>query len=194
MRRVAWLWFAAMVAALVVIGGPAQAATPRLCTRGMAQSLLQSLPVVVNVQDARDNLRPRRVDALGDCVYTLFRDQQHFTFSEDDYFVGRLGLFDFGPDRGSHAEAVAGSEMVVSRLWLAEVAPDGTRGELVEQPLVYTAVKNVVSKELGPIWYQQRGAVFHLPPGDYVSILFLGSPGEPDETLEVFLHILPAGS
>jgi hypothetical protein len=186
------LWFAAVVAALVVIGGPAQAATPRLCTRGMAQSLLQSLPVVFNVQDARGNVRPRRVEGLDDCVYTLFRDQQHFTFSEDDYFVGRLGLFDFKADGLSHAEVVAGYEMVVTRLWLAEVATDGTIGELVEQPLVYTAAKTTVSKELGRIWYQQRGVVFHLPPGDYVTILFLQFPGEAAETLEVFLHIEPA--
>jgi hypothetical protein len=180
-----------MVATLVVIGGPAQAATPRLCTRGMAQSLLQSLPVVVNVQDARDNVHPRRVDALDHCVYTLFRDGQTFTFSEDDYFVGRLGLFAFTADGESHEDAVTGSETVVTRLWLAEVV-DRTIGEPVEQPLVYTAVKRTVSKELGPIWYQQRGVVFHLPPGDYATILSLAFPGEPAETLTVYLHIDPA--
>jgi hypothetical protein len=87
--------------------------------------------------------------------------------------------------------------MVVTRLELAEVA-DGTIGERVEQPLVYTAIKTVVSKELGPIWYQQRGFVFHLPPGGYVTILtttFPGEPGEPDETFvdTVSLHIEPTG-
>jgi hypothetical protein len=190
-KRVAWLWFMAIVGGMVFLASPVQAASPTLCTRGMAQSMLQSFGVTVFVQESRGI---RRVDGFDECMYRLFADGEHFTFSEDEFFLGRTGyFFPYRAEGVSRAEAIAEIEMIVDRVWIATVAPDGTRGELVEQPLIYTAFKNVISEEEGPLVYQQRGFIAQLPPGDYVTILVTSFPGEPDGMATVSLHIEPAG-
>jgi hypothetical protein len=164
----------------------------------MAQSFLQAGPVTAAVMEDRGNLRPRRVDAAHQCTYRVWRggdDGLHVTFSEDDVFLGGITWFsDYKTAGISRAEAIAGIEPQVDRVWLAEATPDGTIiGPLVEQPLTYTAFKNVKHKELGLLVYQHRAFITQLPAGDYVSVWVGTYPGFPDETVTVFLHILPSG-
>ncbi len=140
----------------------------------------------------RGHLRPRFVDALNECQYRLFNDGAEYTFNEDDVFLGGASLiYDYKAAGVTRAEAIAEIEMVETRVWLAEVLPDGEAGELVEQPLMRTAYKNFIHDLFGLVVYQQRGFITQLPPGDYVSTWVARLPEVFDETATVYLHILP---
>src|SRR5687768_17540660 len=124
MQRASWSSVVTgLVAALALLPGYAEAATPRLCTRGMAQSLFQSAPVTFAAQESRGNLRPRRVDAAHQCQYRVWRgddDDNHVTFSEDDFFLGGVTyFFDYKAAGVPRKEAIAEMEQGEDRVWLA---------------------------------------------------------------------------
>jgi hypothetical protein len=191
-KRVARLFTAVAVAVLACGSGSAADASPTLCTNGMAHALLQVHPVTAHVMELRGNIRPRLVDARHECSYRVFHDGQHYYFDEGDVILGGVTwLSDYVAAGITRAEAVADIERSVDRVWLAEGTEGGPIGELVEQPLTYTAFKSVISPVLGHVVYQHRAFISQLPPGDYVSVWVNTLPGEPDASATVYLHIQP---
>ena len=143
--------------------------------------------------ELRGHLRPRLVEAFNECQYRAFLNGDHFTFNEDDVFLGGISwLYDYKAAGITRAAAIAETEAIENQLWLAEASPDGQIiGALVEQPLMRTAYKDFHHVIFGHVVYQHRAFITQLPPGNYVSILLTRFPGEPAFMDTVYLDIGP---
>ena len=70
---------------------------------------------------------------------------------------------------GSRDAAIARLERDVFRVWLAEVT-GSVIGELVEQPLMRTALKSGQNDQFGTYVWLHWGYIAQLPPGEYVAV------------------------
>lgn len=129
------------------------------------------------------------------CQYRIWLDGDHFTFSEDDWFIGGNAWgYDYQAAGITRAEAIAFLERLNDRLWLAKIDARGRQiGPLVEQTLQETGYKDIVDSEVGAIVYRQVGIVLHLPPGDYRSVWESTFDGRREDRAEVILHVVPSG-
>lgn len=162
------------------------------CTRGSAQKVLQAGIVASNqVRQGRTNTGI--VDAYLNCAYTLYNDGATYTFSEDDVFAGATAFqwWDWEADGMTREEVNGLITRVEYRVLLAEVSPDGSVGEFVEQPLIRPPVKYHVMERQGLTAYQIAGVVLDLDEGTYRSRFQFSSPDFPewDSTEEVTLVI-----
>ena len=69
---------------------------------------------------------------------------------------------------GSREAAISRLESDVFRVWLGEA--NGVIGELVEQPLMRTALKSGQNDQFGTYVWLQWGYIVRLPPGEYVTV------------------------
>jgi hypothetical protein len=161
------------------------------CSQGDALAVFESFGTFVRLNEE-----------VPPCQYRLYADREHFTFNDEDWFVGGIAQFftyeeleQFGMTR---EEGIAELETITSRLWLAKIGPRGKVVETpVEQLLMQTAYKD--SSLFGGLVYTHFGVILNLPPGDYLSIYEESCGSEifgcnPDKVLhaEVTLHVLPS--
>ena len=166
---------------------------PPSCGMGDARAMFEVLPVPVLVMRPRGIDGPRLLDSLSRCQYRLFRDGETFTFSEDDVIVGGVSyLYDYAQLGVTRQAAIAEIESTTDRVCLAETMPDGTIGECVEQLLMHSAYKNVMSVTFGLTVFQHRAFITQLPAGEYLSDWVSTTPGFPDVSAVVRLIITPA--
>jgi hypothetical protein len=161
------------------------------CSHGEALAVFESFGTFTRLHDVLS------------CQYRLYEDREHFTFGDEDWFVGGIAHFltyedleQFGMTR---EEGIAELETITSRLWLAKISPRGQVGTPVEQSLMQTAYKD--TSLFGGLVYTHRGVILNLPPGDYLSIYedYCGSEllqelycGDKVFRAEVTLHVLPS--
>ncbi|HET7236914.1 MAG TPA: hypothetical protein VFK59_10845 [Actinomycetota bacterium] len=167
---------AALVLSLAVGVSPASATPAEPCSLGDAREQFETFPLTF--------------EGIPPCQYRLFFDGQTFTFGEDDYFLGGVvSLADYDPSlEGSRDAAIALLEAETLQTWIAEVTASGI-GELVEQPLMRTALKSGSNDQSGSYVWVQWGLITRLPPGEYVSVTESSSPTFGDETWTVHLII-----
>jgi hypothetical protein len=191
-----WLPLVSLVASLVW-PPPAGSQPPvgtKPCTVGDARAMLEALQIPVHVMRPRGIEGPKLLDALAECQYRLFRDGATVTFSEEDVILGGVAyLYEYVQLGTTRDQAVAELEAIQDRVWLGPVLPDGSVGDLVEQPLMHTNYKNIMSSLLALTVVQHRAFITQLPAGEYLSFWESTSPGLPDESAVVRLVITPAG-
>ena len=149
--------FAAVGLGLALIAAPASARPTEPCTLGDARQQFETFPLTF--------------EGIPPCQYRLFFNGQTFTFRESDFFLGgvvRRESYDLSVP-GSRAAAISRLERDVFRVWLAEVT-GSVIGELVEQPLMRTALKSGQNDQFGTYVWLQWGYIVQLPPGEYVTV------------------------
>ena len=167
---------------------------PTPCTIGDARAMLEAIQIPVHVLRPGGIEKPKLLDTLASCQYRLFRDGTTVTFNEDDVILGGVAYFhDYVQLGVSRPQAVAELETIHDRVWLAAVLPDGSVGDLEEQPLMRTSYKDIMSGLLGLAVFQHRAFITQLAAGEYLSFWESTSPGLPDESAVVRLVITPAG-
>ena len=131
------------------------------CSQGDALAVFESFGTFVRLNEE-----------VPPCQYRLYADREHFTFDDEDWFVGGIAQFftyeeleQFGMTRD---EGIAELETITSQLWLAKIGPRGKVGTPVEQSLMETSYKD--SSLFGGLVYKHVGVILNLPPGDYLSI------------------------
>lgn len=174
--------------------GASAAAPGETCTRGSAQRAIEAGIVAANhVRQGRTHTGI--ADAYLTCVYTLYRDGATYTFSEADTFAGMTAFqwWDWEADGYTRQQVNEIITAVEYTVLLAEVMPDGTVGEFVEQPLLRPPVKYHVMDRQGLTAYQTAGVVLDLDEGTYLSRFTFESPDFPEwsSTEEVTLVITP---
>lgn len=174
---------------------PATLSNSTPCTRLAAQVLFHGF-VIANDLIARGIAPSAVVETLERCQYRIFVDeghpQDHYTFTEDDWIVGGIVVFDDYVAQGiPRADSIAFLESIGGGVWLAKVRPDGSLGPAVEQPLMRTRYLDWNYSGLGVIVYQHRAFIKKLPPGDYVSTHVQTWPGEPNTIHTIYLHVEP---
>ena len=139
--------------------------------------------------------KPREENSIPPCQYRIWLDNDHFTFTEDDWFFGGNALsFDYEAEGITRDEAIAILERVGHRLWLAKIDSRGKRiGPLIEQPLQLSGFRDGSEAGGGAVVYQQVGLILQLPPGDYVSVYEETFDGQRFFDADVILHIVPSG-
>jgi hypothetical protein len=143
---------------------PASAASSAVeppCSYGDAMAVFDSFATFVQLEGG-----------VPPCQYRLYANREHFTFNDEDWFVGGVAQYftyeeleQLGMTR---EEGIAELETITSRLWLAKVSSRGKVGTPIEQSLMQTAYKD--SSLFGGLVYTQVGVILNLPPGDYLSI------------------------
>jgi hypothetical protein len=142
---------------LAVAAVPASATPTAPCTLGDAREQFESFPLTF--------------EGIPPCQYRLFFDRQTFTFGADEFFLGgAVRRESYDPSLGgSRDAAISRLESGVFRVWIAEVTESGM-GELVEQPLMRTAVKSARDEQFGTHVWLQWGYITQLPAGEYVTV------------------------
>jgi hypothetical protein len=154
------------------------------------EALLQTLPVPNQVMRPRGQDHPGLLEAFADCQYRLFRDGETFVFSADEPFLGGVVWVSDYVNLGiTRQEAIADLELHLNQIWLAEVLPDGSVGEPVEQTIECTGFKGLITQTFGQVVYRQCGFITQLPAGEYLSYWLSTHTGLPDETATVTLII-----
>ena len=142
---------------LALVAAPVSAAPTEPCTLGDARQQFETFPLTF--------------EGVPPCQYRLFFNDQTFTFREGDYFLGgvvRRESYDPSVPGGRDA-AIARLERDVFRVWIAEETGGGI-GELVEQPLMRTALKSGQNDQFGTYVWLQWGYITQLPAGEYLTV------------------------
>lgn len=161
--------------------GVSAATPPEDCTRGSAQKAVQAGIVAANhLREGRSHTGI--ADAFLNCMYVLYDDGATYTFSEDDTFAGVTAFtwWDWEADGLTRQQVNDIITRVEYTVLLAEVSPDGSVGEFVEQPIVRPPVKYHVMDGQGLTAYQTAGVVLDLDEGTYVSRFDFVSPDFPE--------------
>ena len=178
------------------------AADSRPCGYGDARSIFESLEVANEILLFGGPDQPR-AHTLIHCQYRFFWEDGHpllggpVTFSDQDVFLGGIAFFLSykSVDLMTRNEAIALLEGIEVRTWLAEVTEHGV-GELVEQPLMTSAMKNVMADNFGFDLIVQRhwGFIAQLPAGEYVSVTEVRWPPPFEEEFRWTVQLLITSS
>jgi hypothetical protein len=136
---------------------PAMATPTDPCTLGDAREQFETFPLTF--------------EGIPPCQYRLFFNGQTFTFGQDEFFLGgvvRRESYDPSVE-GSRDAASSRLEGEAFRVWIAELTETGI-GELVDRPLMRTALKSGKNDQFGTYVWVQWGYITQLPPGEYLTL------------------------
>lgn len=155
--------------------------TPSECSLGDAQALFNTIEIANEIL-VRSGATHPWAQTLLHCQYRLFWENGHpvlgqpVTFAEDDYFLGGVVAFIPYKQLGmSRAEAIDILKLIQVRTWLAKVT-ENEIGDLVEQPLMESAIDNSMTASFGLVVARQWGFIGQLPAGEYVSFTEFVAP------------------
>ena len=160
------------------------------CTTEDAETLLQdAISAYVSASPG-----PRIVDLVERCQFRLYEEE--VTFHANDVILG--GIFyaysyrELDELGWTREDAIADMETIELQVSVAKVLPDGSIGELSEQPLRSTGYMDYTDSQYELV-YIHHAFIIQLEVGDYICVVEESSaPAEwGDSSGTVHLHIVP---